>query len=105
MLEGESSGIVYRRTDLNGGKPYIGQTKSEERFIARQGEHADAHPEAEFRYEELGRAQPGVQLVRLEEYHIRAGGGPSTMRNPLGGLANQRHQMNAERYLAAGGDY
>lgn len=37
-----AAGIVYRRTDELGGKPYIGQVKSDERFVARPAEHARA---------------------------------------------------------------
>ncbi len=97
------SGIVYRREDLMGGKPYVGQTMSDERFAMRQVEHARANPDADFTYSELGRAEPGPDLDRLEEYHIREGGGPTNKGNPDGGLANRRHQMSDQRYEAAGG--
>ena len=98
-------GLVYRRTDLNGGKPYIGQSKSDARFRARQREHARENPFSDFRYEVLGRQNPGAQLERLEEYFIRQLGGPTNLRNPFGGLANRRHQMRDERYFGAGGGY
>jgi hypothetical protein len=101
---GADDGIVYLRTDANGGKPYVGQSKSETRFDARQGEHQRDNPGALFEYEELGRAEPGVALDRLEEAWILRLGGPSTRRNPDGGLANLRHQMNPTRYEEAGGD-
>lgn len=78
---------------------------SEERFLLRQAEHARAHPNADFEFEILGRANRGQELDRLEEYFIRQGGGPTTRRNPYGGLANRRHQMSDERYAFAGGDY
>lgn len=97
-------GIVYGRTDLAGGKPYIGQAMSEGRFAARQAEHARANPDADFEYEILGRADPGTALDRMEEFFIRQGGGPTNKGNPGGGLANQRHQMNDSRYADAGGD-
>jgi hypothetical protein len=34
-----------------GGKPYIGQTKNDARYIARQSEHTSAHPDADFEFE------------------------------------------------------
>ncbi|KGN35045.1 hypothetical protein N802_02080 [Knoellia sinensis KCTC 19936] len=67
----DAAGIVYRRTDLMGGKPYIGQAKSESRYFARQSEHARANPDADFEFEIIGRAQPGGQLSRMEEFFIR----------------------------------
>lgn len=98
-------GIVYRRTSRMGGKPYIGQSKSAARYDARQLEHARENPFNAFDYEILGRSNPGSQLERLEEFFIRQGGGPTTRRNPAGGLANRRHQMREERYQAAGGGF
>jgi hypothetical protein len=95
----ELAGIVYRRTDLNGGKPYIGQSINDARFVKRQAEHARANRNADFRYEELGRAAPGKELDRLEEYWIRREGGPTNLGNPNGKLANQRHQMIDPRYF------
>jgi hypothetical protein len=103
-LADDASGIVYRRIDLTGGKPYIGQAKSEERYLARQAEHARANPDADFEFEIIGRANPGTDLDRLEEFYIRQGGGPTNLSNPGGGLANRRHQMGDQRYWDAGGD-
>jgi RHS repeat-associated protein len=100
----DASGIVYRRTDLAGSKPYVGQSKSEGRYFKRQGEHGRANPDADFEFEIIGRARPGSELDRLEEYYIRQGGGPTNLSNPNGGLANWRHQMSDERYRSAGGD-
>jgi hypothetical protein len=96
---------VYRRIDEAGGKPYVGQAKSDARYIARQAEHARANPNADFEFEILGRANPGTELDRLEEFYIRQGGGPTNLGNPDGLLANLRHQMSDSRYAAAGGDY
>lgn len=98
----DAAGIVYRRTDAAGGKPYIGQSKSDSRYIKRQSEHARANPDADFDFEIIGRARPGSQLDRMEEFYIRQGGGPTNLSNPNGGLA--RHQMNDQRYWGAGGD-
>ncbi|HEV2251350.1 MAG TPA: RHS repeat-associated core domain-containing protein [Candidatus Limnocylindria bacterium] len=100
----DAAGIVYRRTDLVGGKPYIGQAKSDARFLSRQAEHARANPDADFEFGIIGRAKPGTQLDRLEEYFIRMEGGPTNLRNPDGLLANLRHQMSDARYWSAGGD-
>jgi hypothetical protein len=96
---------VYRRIDAAGGKPYIGQAKSDARYLARQAEHGRANPDADFEFEIIGRANPGTELDRLEEYYIRQGGGPTNLRNPNGGLGNWRHQMSDSRYADAGGDY
>ena len=97
-------GIIYRRTDLLGGKPYIGQAKSESRYLTRQSEHARANPDADFEFEIIGRSNRGVELDRMEEFFIRGGGGPTNLGNPSGGLANLRHQMSDPRYRGAGGD-
>ncbi len=103
-VAGDAAGVVYRRTDLAGGKPYIGQAISGSRFAARQLEHGRANPFADFQFEQIGSAQPGTPLDRLEEYFIRQEGGPTNLSNPEGGLANARHQMSDPRYQAAGGD-
>ena len=87
-----------------GGKPYIGQAESEARYGARQSEHARANPDADFEFEIIGRANPGTELDRMEEFFIRQGGGPTNVGNPNGGLANRRHQMSDPRYWGAGGD-
>jgi hypothetical protein len=98
------AGIVYQRTELLDGKPYIGEAKSGSRFITRQAEHARANPDADFEFEIIGRAEPGAELNRLEEYFIRQGGGPTNLSHPDGGLANWRHQMSDPRYSHDGGD-
>ncbi len=72
------------------GKPYIRHAKNEARYVARQAEHARAHPDADFEFEIIGRAKPGTQLDRMEEFYIREGGGPTNLSNPNGGLANMR---------------
>ncbi len=100
----DAAGIAYQRTDLMGGKSYVGQAKSQARYTARQAEHARANPDADFEFEILGRAEPGGQLDRMEEFFIRRGGGSTNLSNPDGGLANLRHQMSDLRYLKAGGD-
>jgi hypothetical protein len=88
---------------LNGGKPYVGQAKHPERYADRQAEHARSHPDADFEFEILGRADPGASLDRMEEDYIRLSGGPTNSGNPGGGLANRRHQMSKPRYRGSGG--
>jgi len=55
-------------------------------------------------FEIIGRAKPGSELDRMEEFFIRQEGGPTNLNNPNGGLANVRHQMSGPRYVGAGGD-
>ncbi|QDT89873.1 polymorphic toxin-type HINT domain-containing protein [Gimesia algae] len=65
-------GIVYKRTDLNGKlKPYGGQAKSQQRFIKRQAEHARKHPDSDFDFEIVDRAQPGEALDAAEHNFIQ----------------------------------
>jgi RHS repeat-associated protein len=95
------AGIVYRRTDPDTGEKYIGQAKSEDRFAERQKEeNRDLGKEHDF--EEIGRAQPGTALSKLEEDKIRQEGGVSDV-DQGGTLANKRHQMSDDNYKAAGG--
>ncbi len=96
------SGIVYLRTDANGTKPYVGQAKSPERFDERQKEHARAHMGSDFEFEQIGSAEPGAALDWLEELKIRELGGPTSMKNPNGILANRRHQMVDSRFAKGG---
>lgn len=69
--DGIRDGVVYVTSDLMGGKPYVGQAKSKERYVARQQERARLSPNAGFEFEVVARAQPGVLLDRAEESHIR----------------------------------
>jgi hypothetical protein len=101
---GAGKGSVYLRRSGVGSKPYVGQSIHDARYEARQVEHGRAEPMEDFEFMILGRAAPGVELDRLEEYYIRQHGGPTNRGNPGGGLANRRHQMSGGRYDAAGGD-
>lgn len=65
----------------------------------RQREHDNALG-VEHVYDRIGRADPGLELDVLEESFIRQYGGLS---GRGGDLANLRHQMNNDRYIAAGG--
>lgn len=67
--------------------PYVGQAQSEQRYLARQKEHARENPNADFDFEIIGRANPGIELDRMEEFYIRQGGGPTNLGNPNGGLS------------------
>ena len=98
----DDDGIVYLRVDREGGKSYVGQSKGAKRFDKRQVEHGRNNPMSDFEYVILGRAKPGDGLDRLEEFFIRAFGGPTTKRNPTGPLANRRHQMSERRYSGQG---
>ena len=104
-LSPKPEGVAYLRIDeLGEMKPYVGQSKSLDRFNLRQTEHNRDFPETTFRFRELCRIEPGVELDRLEEYYIREMGGPTNKGNPDGLLSNKRHQMSDRRYAAAGGD-
>jgi len=103
-LDAVPDGVIYLRTDLSGRlKPYVGQSMSWERFLARQAEHNNHFPESIFTYKELSRASPGTPLHVLEESWIRQLGGPTNKSNPGGLLSNKRYQMNDVRYRAASG--
>jgi hypothetical protein len=97
-------GVIYLRTDAAGGlKPYVGQSMSWERYLARQAEHANDFPNSFFKFKELERVAPGTSLDVAEESWIRQLGGPTNKSNPGGLLSNKRFQMNDVRYRAAGG--
>ncbi len=95
-------GIVYRRTDLSGEiAPYGGQAKSEARFIERQAEHARANPDADFEFEIVGRAEPGVQLDVLEHNFIQElTGGVAARKSPL--VSNLKDPVGAARRVELG---
>ncbi|MDO3645237.1 DUF6443 domain-containing protein [Mucilaginibacter sp. L3T2-6] len=95
----EEEGVVYERTNPKTGEKYVGQAKSDERYLKRQGEH-DKKLEVKHKYKILGRAKPGEKLNVLEETHIREGGGPKSQG---GSLQNARYQMSDANYKAAGG--
>lgn len=95
----EAEGIVYKRVDPKAGDAYVGQAKSPERYVARQGEH-NAKLGVKHDYEIKGRATPGTDLDVLEKSLIRQEGG---LQREGGTLVNRRHQMNERKYRAAGG--
>ena len=93
------------REDIAGTlKPYVGQTKSLDRYIVRQDEHARAYPGCQFDFSRLQSRVAPEMLDRYEEAWIRDLGGPTNKSHPNGGLSNARHQMSDACYQAAGGD-
>lgn len=78
-------GVVYKRTDLAGQrKPYIGQAKSQERFAARQKEHARKYPDSDFDFEIVDRADPGDALDIAEHNALQElTGGVKAKPSPL----------------------
>jgi RHS repeat-associated protein len=92
-------GFVYVRTNPLTGERYVGQSKSSERFVERQGEH-NLNLGVQHEYEVLGRAPPGKQLDVLEEQMIRREGG---IQREGGTLVNKRHQMSEKNFQAHGG--
>jgi hypothetical protein len=86
-------------TDPKTGEGYIGKAKSPERYQARQAEHNRAAG-VQYKYDIVGKAEPGTDLDVLEETKIREHGG---LKKEGGSLANKRHQMTEERYRRAGG--
>ncbi|MGB4066207.1 MAG: RHS repeat-associated core domain-containing protein [Azonexus sp.] len=99
-IKSVDEGIVYLRTNPKSGEKYVGQTKSDDRFIARKKEHNQSEG-VEHRFEIIGRAEPGKKLDRLEEKNIRERGG---IQREGGELTNKRHQMSEQRYSAGVGE-
>jgi len=89
-------GIIYLRTDRTLGlKPYVGQVKSEARYIARQAEHARAHPEADFEFKIIDRGSARgefpTSLDRKEQQALDRLNGPTNKSNPNGGTSNKKN--------------
>jgi hypothetical protein len=82
--------VIYRRIN-QAGDQYIGQAKSQQRFVARQSEHNRALAQ-QHTFTEVGSARPGLDLDILEQTQINRHGGV-----PL--LQNKRNQMSAQRYI------
>jgi RHS repeat-associated protein len=90
---GKAEGIIYERIDKSGNieKPYVGQTKSEERFIERQKEHARANPNSDFEFKIIDRGNKGPDLNLKEQKALDARGGPTNKSNPNGGTSNKKN--------------
>lgn len=91
---------------------YIGRTRDDETFKARQDAHnrelrrqsannkeVSAQP-IKYNFDIIRRVQPGESLRKAEEDEIRWHGGPKTQG---GSLANKRYEMSDEKYKEAGG--
>jgi hypothetical protein len=90
-------GVVYLRTDRSGNlAPYGGQANSEARYLQRQAEHARNHPDADFEFAIVRRAQPGVELDIAEHNFIQElTGGVAARKSPL--VSNKVDPMGAAR--------
>lgn len=89
-------GVVYLRSDDSGNlKPYVGQAKSEARYIKRQQEHARANPDSDFEFQIIDRASPKgkfpTNLDKAEQKALDAFGGPTNKSNPNGGTSNKKN--------------
>ena len=93
-----NKGIIYLCTDIaqNGLKPYVGQAKSAERFVARQGEHARANPNSRFQFKKIDSGRPGKNLDIKEQRALDARGGPTNKSNPNGGTSNKKNVIKKE---------
>jgi len=92
-------GIIYLRTDRTLGlKPYAGQVKNEARYLARQAEHARAHPDADFEFKIIDRGSTSgkfpTSLDRKEQQALDRLGGPTNKSNPNGGASNKKNVIN-----------
>lgn len=92
-------GIVYKRTNKKTGENYVGQAQSPERYKARQKEHKRDNPDADFEFEILGRAKPGIDLDILEQKNINELGG---LKRKGGELQNRRNQIRKLRWDGLG---
>jgi RHS repeat-associated protein len=88
-----SRGIVYRRTDQNTGRCYIGRCDSQRNYERRQRDHERANPGARYRFEQIDSAPPGRALREAEQRQINEHGGPTTRSNPGGGTENRRNEI------------
>ncbi|PKW20465.1 DUF6443 domain-containing protein [Flavobacterium lindanitolerans] len=91
-----AEGVVYLRTDLTGKiKPYVGQAKNEARYLARQAEHARAHPNADFEFKIIDRGNTKgnfpTSLDVKEQKALEKLGGPTNKSNPTGGASNKKN--------------
>ena len=91
-------GVIYLRTDNTGEitKPYVGQAKSEERYIQRQKEHQRANPNSSFNFNILDRGIFGKDLNSKEQFFISKYGGPTNKSFPVGGTSNKKNVIKQE---------
>ncbi|NBB51533.1 hypothetical protein GVN24_24920 [Rhizobium sp. CRIBSB] len=89
----QPAGIIYRRTNPETGRCYVGRCNSESLFERRQRDH-DRELDQTHEYEIIERAEPGQALREAEQRQIDAHGGPTNGSNPDGGLENRRHEIS-----------
>ncbi len=92
----DKQGIIYLREDMTGElKPYVGQTKSDMRFIKRKGEHKRVNPKSKFEFMELERGNPTgdfpTDLDIKEQKWLDFYKGPTNKSNPKGGTSNKKN--------------
>ena len=91
--EAVAEGVVYRRTNTETGRCYIGRCNSDQLYSTRQRAH-DRAQGTRHEYEVLERAEPGRPLREAEQRQIDANGGPTNRSNPNGGLENRRNEID-----------
>jgi len=89
----EPAGIVYRRTDRNTGRCYVGRCDNAENYQRRQRDHSRANPDADYEFDVVDRAEPGQALRQAEQRQLTAHGGPTNRSNPNGGTENRRNEI------------
>ena len=93
----QPAGVVYRRTNSQTGRCYIGRCNSEELYTRRQRDHERENPDAEYTFRRIDRAEPGQALREAEQRQIDAHGGPTNRSNPDGGTENRRNEIRTPR--------
>lgn len=89
-----SRGLVYRRTNRNTGRCYIGRCNNERTYERRQRDHRRENPDADYEFEILeDNVEPGRPLREAEQRQITAHGGPTNRSNPRGGTENRRNEI------------
>ena len=89
----DAAGLIYKRTNANTGRCYIGRCNSDKLFERRQRDHARKNPDADYEYEIVERAELGQPLRHAEQKHITKEGGPTNKSNPNGGTENKRNEI------------
>ena len=96
------SSVIYGRLNPLTGEMYVGQAKTWERYLLRQGEH-DLTLGVQHEFSVLERPWPGARGIAVdvaEETWIRRAGGPL---NQGGWLRNARYQMSEDSFRLFGG--
>ena len=101
-VDRSQDGIIFERTDQIGNlDSYVGQSKSEERYTKRQGEHARANPDSDFEFKIIDRGNPEgkfpTDLDIKEQRALDARGGPKNKSNPQGGTSNKKNVIRKDK--------